>query len=338
MNKLTKIGLTITSAMILISSCNDNDKSSPYDDILEKQPFSQLTDSINKDPQKDELWFRRAVLLNKNNFPEPALADFRKAWSLKKDERYAFGISTILADKKPDSAIAFLEGALKELPGSFLLQLSLARSYDKKGLVDEAMKICDDILSENPEQVDILKMKADLLIRKDEPAGAILLLEKAYNITPFDIDLNYSLAFKYAEAKNSKVISLCDSLIRVDTINLHAEPYYYKGIYYSNINDKARAMAMFDQAIQRNYQYLNAHIEKGKILYEQKKFADALKVFSLANTISAKLPDAWYWMGRCQEAMGDKNEAKLNYQRALGLDPNFTDAQEALQKLLINNY
>ena len=58
------------------------------------------------------------------------------------------------------------------------------------------------------------------------------------------------------------MITLCDSLIRIDTINLHAEPYYYKGIYYSNINDKPKALAMFDQALLRNYQYLNAYIEK----------------------------------------------------------------------------
>ncbi|NOT52393.1 MAG: tetratricopeptide repeat protein [Chitinophagaceae bacterium] len=334
MNKLAKIGMTIAMSMILLSSCNDNNKLSPYDEILEKQPFSPLTDSINKDPQKDELWFRRAVLLNKNNFPEPALADFRKAWSLKKDERYAFGVSTILTDKKPDSAIAFLEDALKELPGSFLLQLSLARSYDAKGLIHDALKICDEILEKNPEQVDVLKMKADLLDKSDDPAAAISLLEKAYTITPFDVDLNYSLAFKYAENKNVKVVALCDSLIRVDSINLHAEPYYYKGIYYSNINDKAKAIAMFDLAIQRNYQYLNAYIEKASVLYEQKKYSEALKTAVLANTISPKFPDAWYWMGRCQEAMGDKDEAKLNYQRALGLDPDFTDAQEALQKII----
>lgn len=332
MNNFSKIIAAFIAAFIFLG-CNNKKETGAYDDIVNHQPFSPLTDSIEHDRKNDELWFRRAVLLNKNSFPEPALADFRKAWSLKKDERYALGIGNILMDKKPDSAIIFLKDALKELPNSFLLQLSLARVYNAKGLIHDALQICNAILEKNPDQVDVLKMKADLLDKSDDPAGAIAILEKAYQLTPFDIDLNYSLAFQYAESKNAKVIALCDSLIKIDTLDLHAEPYYYKGIYFSNIDDKARALALFDAAIQRNYQYLNAYIEKGSILYDQKKYAEALKVFNLANTISAKFPDAWYWMGRCQEAMGDKEEAKLNYERAVGLDPGFTEAQEALRGL-----
>ncbi len=333
MNKFSKL-FAFFFAGILFIGCNNKKEVAAYNEILDQQPFAPLTDSIKNSPQNDELWFRRAVLLNKNNFPEPALADFRKAWSLQKDERYALGISTIMMDKKPDSAIIFLQDALKKLPGSFILQLSLARAYDAKNLIHDAIVICDQILKDNPEQVDVLKMKADLLDRSNEPGESILLLEKAYRLAPFDIDLNYSLAFKYAESKNAKVILLCDSLIKVDSLDLRAEPYYYKGIYYYNINDKAKALAMFDVAIQRNYQYLNAHIEKGKVLFDQKKYTEAFKVFSLANTISPKFPDAWYWMGRCQEETGDKDEARSNYQKALGLDPNFIEAQEALQKII----
>jgi tetratricopeptide (TPR) repeat protein len=159
------------------------------------------------------------------------------------------------------------------------------------------------------------------------------MLEKAYSLTPFDIELNYELAFKYAENKNPKVINLCDSLIKIDTLEIHAEPYYYKGIYFSNTGDKAKALSLFDQAIQHDKYYMNAFIEKGRVLYEQKKLADALKVFQLANNLSNTFPDAYYWMGKCQEAMGQKEDAKLNYQRAYSLDNTFTDAKEALDKL-----
>ncbi len=36
-------------------------------------------------------------------------------------------------------------------------------------------------------------------------AEAINILEKAYQLTPYDIELNYELAYKYAETKNPKV-------------------------------------------------------------------------------------------------------------------------------------
>ena len=92
-------------------------------------------------------------------------------------------------------------------------------------------------------------------------------------------------------------------------------------------------MNQFNEAIQHDYYYLNDYIEKGRIFYDQKKYAEALKVFELANTISATFPDAYYWMGRSQEAMGQKEEAKLNYQRAYGLDKSFTEAKEAADRL-----
>ncbi len=333
MKRFAKIISPIVISMILISSCNDKGSDSPYSEILEKEPYVFLTDSISQEPDNDGLYFRRAVLLNSNNLPEPALQDFKKAWSIKKDERYAYGLSNLLLDKKPDSAIQFLNDAVKELPNSFLLQLTLARSNDATGKTDNALDLVNKILQSNPEQVDVMKMKAELLGKKGNNAEALAILEKAYSLTPYDIELNYELAFKYAESKNPRVVKICDSLIKVDTLNLHAEPYYYKGIYFSNINEKAKALGLFDEALQHNYYYLNAYIEKARLLYDQKKFGDALKTVQLANTISATFPDAYYWMGKCQEAMGKLEEAKLNYQRALGLDNTFTEAKEAADKL-----
>jgi tetratricopeptide (TPR) repeat protein len=325
--------VTVLTSLFFVSSCNNNKETSPFGKILSQPPYTGITDSINKEPQNDELYFRRAVLLNRNNFPEPALADFQKAWALKKEERYALGVSTILIDKKPDSAITFLNQALKELPNSFLLYLSLARSYNAQNKTDDALKICNEILQVNPDQVDVMKMKAELLDKKGNKDESIKVLEKAYHLTPFDIELNYILALQYAESKNSKVVTLCDSLIKKDSLNLHADPYYYKGIYFSNIDDKAKALAMFNQAIQHDYYFLDAYIEKGALLYDQKKYDEALKVFQLVNTISVTFADAYYWIGKCQQALGQKDEARLNYQRAYGLDKTITEAKDSADKL-----
>ncbi|MBK6938047.1 MAG: tetratricopeptide repeat protein [Chitinophagaceae bacterium] len=176
-------------------------------------------------------------------------------------------------------------------------------------------------------------MKAELLGKKGDNNEAIRVLEQTYVLTPYDIDLNYELAFRYAEAKNPKALTICDSLAKTDSLGNHAEPDYYKGIYYSNIGEKQKALSLFSKAIEQDYYYLNAHIEKGRVLLDTKNYNEALKTFKLANTISPDFPDAWYWMGRCQEVMGLKEEAKLNYQKAYGLDNTFTEAKEAADKL-----
>lgn len=320
--------------ILFILACNNkNEPPKPFEKILSSAPFDGLTDSLKIQPTNHDLYFRRAILLNKNDLPEPALADFRKAWSIKKDEKYAFGISTILLEKHPDSAIVFLNQSLIVLPESFLLSLNLARAYDAQNKPEQALEICDKILSRNPDQVDVLKLKASLLEKKGKNKEALGILEKAYSLTPYDVELNYVLALKYAEAKDPKVIQLCDSLIKKDSLGLHAEPYYYKGIYFSNVKAKDKALSLFDEAIKHDYNFLDAHIEKGIILYEQKKYAEAYKVFNLAMTISPKYADAYYWMARSQEALGQKEEARLNYQRAYGLDKSLVEARDAAVRL-----
>ena len=333
MKYFAKILVTAACSMTIISSCNDNSSATPYDEILEQKAFAAITDSIKKDPSNDQLRFRRAVLLNTNNFPEPALADFQKAWSLKKEEKYALGISTLLLEKKADSAILFLQEALKEIPRSYLLRLSLARGYTATNKNKEAMAICDEILSQKPDLADVIKLKADLLDKENQTAAATRLWEQAYQLAPFDVELNYILALRYAEAKNPRVLALCDSLIKADTEGRHAEPYYYKGIYYANITDYVKALSSFDEAIKHDFYFLDGYIEKGSLLYEMKKYEEAIAVFNLALTISPSFADAYYWIAKCQQAMGKKEEAKVNYLRAFELDKTMKEAREAVDSL-----
>ena len=317
----------------LFCNCNNNNSSSPYNEILSQPPYATITDSIRKEPGHDELYFRRAVLLNKNNLPEPALADFRKAWSLESREDYAVGVSNILLEKKPDSAIVFLKQAIAALPKSLFLQLSLARAYDAIGNTNDALAACDNILQQEPGQVNALLLKSDLLLKKEDLAGAIKALEKAYASMPSNREIVNKLAYQYAETKNSNAVQLADSLISKDSQKLFAEPYYIKGMYYSNINDRTKAIEFFDATIKQDHRYLNAYIEKGKILLDQKKTTEALKTFELANTITPSFADAWYWMGRCLEVIGDKSEAKQNYEKAYELDNTFTEAKDAAEKI-----
>jgi tetratricopeptide (TPR) repeat protein len=176
-------------------------------------------------------------------------------------------------------------------------------------------------------------MKAGLLDKKGMSAEAIETFEKVYQLVPYDVELNYALAFKYADTKNAKVIGLCDSLIKADSLGVHHEPYYYKGIYYSNIGDNTKALQMFDRTIKLNYYFLEGYIEKATTLYDMKDYREALKVLNLVVTISPKFADGYYWAGKCQEALGEKDAARLNYQKAYGLDNSDKDAKEAINRL-----
>lgn len=317
----------------LLYSCNNDQEQSAFDSILIQAPYSDITDSIQKEPARDDLYFHRAILLNKNNLPEPALVDFQKAWSLSKQETYAVGISNILLEKNKKEAIAFINEALLELPQSIFLKLTLVRLYSENNEVDKALDICNSILEQQPDQVNALLLKAELLQKKNDNKEATNALETAYQLAPGNLEVAFKLAYQYAETNNERTIILADSLIAADALKMHAEPYYIKGLYYSNINQKAKAITLFDQTIKTEYNYLNAYIEKGKALLDLKKNKEALDVFQLANTISPSFPDAYFWIGKCQELNGEMEEAKLSYQKAYGLDKSFTEAREAAEAI-----
>jgi tetratricopeptide (TPR) repeat protein len=137
----------------------------------------------------------------------------------------------------------------------------------------------------------------------------------------------------YAETKNPKAISFSDAMKKNNAGGKDPNPDYLKGVYYYNIEDYKNALLQFDECIRKDYNFLDAYMEKGRIFYKQKKYADALKVYDLALVISNSYADAFFWKAKCQEALGQKQEAKLNYLRAYGLDKTFTEAREAADKL-----
>ena len=316
----------------IIASCNNSNDSSPYDELLSHAPYAGLTDSIHQNSSDPDLYYRRGMLLYKNNNKVPALSDLQNAWSLSHKEQYAIGISNILLDK-PDSAVSFLRDALKMLPQSIPLHINLIQAYADGQKINEALTICDKVLQQHPDQVGILMMKSDLLEQENDTSGSIHTLEQAYRLAPSNEDLCYNLAFKFAQTKNRKALALCDSLLRNDTLEKKAEPWYFKGIYYNNLNDRTKALECFNKAIQSDYSFLDAYMDKGQLLYDKKEYAEAITVFQLALKVSATFAGAYYWLGKCQEALGKKEDASLNYQRAYGLDKSITEAKEAADRL-----
>ena len=77
---------------------------------------------------------------------------------------------------------------------------------------------------------------------------------------------------------------------------------------------------------------IDAHIEKGITYFQQQQYRDALKTFETAALVSNVNADAYYWQGRCYEAMGDSENAVANYNRAVSLDPSFREAKERARK------
>jgi tetratricopeptide (TPR) repeat protein len=317
-------------SIVFIVACNNNSKEN---NDLSQPPYDKITDSINNEPKDAGLYYRRGTLLYGNGEMALAENDLRTAWELDPKEEHALRLTTVLRQKNSDTAIAFLQQALKKLPQSISLNILLAKGYQSKNQFDKALAICNGIIKQFPGQIDALVLKSELLKQQNKNSEALSVLEQAHSYAPGDVDLVHQLAFEYAEAKNSKVLALADSLIKVDVEKRHAEPYYFKGLYYENKGAYKEAIRYFDEAISHDYNFLDAYLDKGQTYYDQKKYADALKTFQFTTTVFPSEALPYYWMGKSQQALGNKNEARLNYQRAYGLDKTLTEAKDSADQL-----
>jgi len=313
---------------LVFFACNDQENDIA---VLSQPQLKPLTDSIRQAPQNPDLFYRRGILLFQNNETVLAEQDIRKAWQLVPREEYALSLTTLLRKKSPDSAILFLQQATQKLPGSIALQIGLARGYQAKGEMNKALAITDTVLNHYPGQLDALTLKSEVL-KTQNNSNSLAYLEKAFSLVPSDPVLAYDLAYEYADTKNSRALALTDSLIKAKAPEFE-KAYYVKGLYFNNTGNAAEALKNFDAAIRMNYNFLDAYRDKGQLLLEQKKYEQALKTFQLALKVAPASADFYYLIGKTQQAMGNREEAKLNYQRAYGLDKSLTEAKEAADKL-----
>jgi tetratricopeptide (TPR) repeat protein len=322
---------------LMAAACNGNDSNAKEGEatVLKRPPYAGITDSIHQSGKDDKagLYYRRAELLSRNNLHELAAADFLKAWQLHPDEptglRYAATLNII---GQPQKAIRLLQECRTKFPGNTNFSNMLGDLYQQAGQTKQALQLYNDMLFKDSLDFEAWYEKGLLLERAQDTASALEALRKAYALQPVRT-YALELAHLYAENRNGAAIELCDAILRKDSAHELIDPLFIKGIYYSNTGQYKQAIAQFDSCILRDWKFTDAHLEKGIVLFHEKKYKEAGEAFLMTVKVSNTFPDGYFWLGRCYEATGQKDEAILYYQQALALDKDFTEAREAIKRL-----
>ncbi|HLK30576.1 MAG TPA: tetratricopeptide repeat protein [Puia sp.] len=334
MKGLLRFNFILVLAILGSAACNFSDKKkNNADDVLNQPPFATLTDSIKRFPDNALLYFKRAELLSQNNFHEVANSDYKKSWELKEDAqialRYASNLSIIGKEKE---AIQLLQSCIQKFPDENGFKRLLGEAYIQSGKSKQAIELYDSVLKNDSLNFEAWFERGRLLAQAKDTTGAIASLQMAYSIQPVNT-YALELAHLFAEIKNQNAIVICDKVLENDSTHELIDPFFIKGIYYSNIKEYETATVQFDSCIRRDWKFTEAYIEKGIAMYKQKNFDAALNTFRMAATVTNTDPDAYYWIGRCYEAVNKMHEAGEYYQRAVELDKDFNEAKEALKRV-----
>ena len=230
--------------------------------------------------------------------------------------------------------------SIKKHPNDTMLRYNLVLTLQDAGRYKEAVNVLDSMNLTWGDSANMkvyfnsLYKRAELLALAGDTANAIKTLE--FFVIPGEMtEAGFQLANLYAESKNPKAIAICDSMNKNDESKRDPNPDYLKGVYYYNIGDTENALKQFNSCIKKDYTFLDAYMEKGRIFYNQSKYKEAIEVYDLAIKVSNSFADAHLWKGKCQEALGQKEAARISYQRAYAFDKTLTEAKEAADR--INN-
>lgn len=230
------------------------------------------------------------------------------------------------ADKSSNASgktaeLLVLEKQVAARPDSVGLRYQLMNELLKNNLYAEAIAQNDTLLKEDSANAVFWYRRGAIQLNKGDTALAITSLQTAVQKEPMFMEPLLDIASVYAAQSDSQVISVTNKVIQITPDpKLRSEAKFIQGLYYSNINDKEKALASFDECIKNDYTFLDAYVEKGLLLYDSKDYKAALAVFEQSIQVSNTFAEGYYNAGRCEEALGNKEEAKLYYEKARGLD------------------
>ncbi|TAD81906.1 MAG: tetratricopeptide repeat protein, partial [Bacteroidetes bacterium] len=129
-------------------------------------------------------------------------------------------------------------------------------------------------------------------------------------------------------------LALADSIARsFPDDEVRSRCWFIKGVYYNLAKQYDTARLWLDKALEINYNFAEALMEKGYGFYDAGRYAEALKTFETLTQLNKKYADAYYWLAKCKEQLGQPTEAATAYETAFALDSSITEAQEAVQRL-----
>ncbi len=223
-----------------------------------------------------------------------------------------------------------LTDAVKQFSDSVIMVENLAQFYRENGDYEKALSAINNAIKKDSTKTKYWHMKAVLHYENEDTTQAIAALEKSILLSK-DLNDILLLAKIYAETKNPDALALCEILVKQN--KFVKEAVFIKGTYFKNINDAAKAIIYFDEAISMSYTFMEPYGEKAKILYGRQKYMDALIVLDKAVKIQNNYPEGYFFMGRCFEKLNRWEDAKESYETALIYDKDYEEAKEALAKL-----
>jgi tetratricopeptide (TPR) repeat protein len=280
--------------------------------VAPAKEIAVLTEKINAEPGNASLLHQRAKLLIAKGAFEEALADMQRVMVIDSTQSEYFITMADLsfAANRTFNAKNYLEKALALDSTNSEAAMRLAELYFIVRDYNGAMKVTDDVLRQNEKNTTALFMKAMIYKENGDTAKAVRTFQK-----------NDPAAEGYFT-----------NAIKVNPRS--EEAFYGRGLWYQEHNELDKAIRDYTTIVQMNPKNAQAHFNLGYIHHViLKVYPEAIKHYTRAIEANPRYAEAWYNRGISYEAVGNMENAAIDFKEALKVRPVYPPAEEALKRV-----
>ena len=213
-------------------------------------------------------------------------------------------------------AITHFQKALELEPDRFLAEYhcKLGDSLKDRGRIVEAIASYERAIATNPNEVDGYRAIAQVYMSQNAPEATQVIYERA-------------------EAHSSELLQCKDyNALGVAWLEkLNATKTEEKSVIDDLVD---RAIACFQQAIQIDPSYADAHCNLGSAFLRKDQIRDAILAYKEAIDIDPNFAQPYFNVGILLNNIGKNDEAIACFQSAISLVPNWVQAHQYLGEIL----
>lgn len=299
------------------------------------------------------------MALDPNERPSQPIAKFESM--LKTDDVYFFDaedfediIHHYLNNGKISLAKKAIKISLQQHPDAMELKLLDVEVLVFENNLEIAEKILDELQLLDSKNEEIYIQRANIYSKKDNHEAAVILLNKALELSQGSLDIHSLLGMEYLFMDNFEMAKQnfmqCVSFDEEDYSSLYNVVYCFEfledydgaisylneylernpycqvawhqlGKQYFSKDMFEEALAAYDFAIISDDTFIGAYFEKGKVLEKLGKYNEAIENYETTVKIEDPTSHAYLRMGKCHEHLQNDDMAKYYYYQTVHEDP-----------------
>ncbi|NNE26408.1 MAG: tetratricopeptide repeat protein [Saprospiraceae bacterium] len=318
--------------LMWLVACNEGQKQSNQNDGLEPA-LSQLNQGIAIDSTDHTLYFARGEWYYKQQEYELAINDLERAIDLDPNipEYYHLLSDTYMDNYRSKEAMEVMVKAGDQFGERIptLLKLSetqyILKQYEPSLFTVAKILTIDN---EHPEAYFMMGLNFRAL---DEVEKAINAFQTATELNPELVDAWLILGKLFENRNNDLALQYYEAAINVNPDM--PETWHSKAFFLQNNGRIEDAIEVYRQINTIDRYYMDAYLNAGILYLEIDSLQPAYEQFNIMINLKSQNFIGHYYRGIVNEAMGNIEAAKTDFQNTLNLKPDYAKAQIALKRL-----